>query len=206
MDQSSEPAPVEQDKAVEHDNAVDDAKSDDAKSSDAKSNTGWKIQLGVLCAMLLLALLGMGLSQSSEKGAWGYWLFVVFVYAALGLWRSTRRAKLQGQPVRALIVLELAHWGVLLAFLAVLLLLERQESASDFALMLLALSCCLAGVHFDWLLMIVGGVLTVMVVAMATLEQYSVVLWIIMILVVIAAAAFYYFKSKSGRSVIEPVE
>ena len=51
-------------------------------------------------------------------------------------------------------------------------------------------------VHFDWLLAIMGVVLTVMVVAMATLEQYSVVLWIVMILVAVAAAAFFYFKSK----------
>ncbi len=185
MNQSAEQMPVEITNPVDN----------------AKSNAGWKIQLGVLCAMLLLALFGMGLSQASEKGAWEYWLFVVIVYAALGLWRSTRRAKQQGQTVRALIGRELAHWGVLLAFLAVLLLLERQEivdrqSASDFALMMLALTCCLAGVHFDWLLMIVGVVLTVMVVAMATLEQYSVVLWVIMTLVTIGAAAFFYFKHK----------
>ena len=185
MDQSAEPARVEKTNSV----------------NKASSDGGWKIQLGILSAMLLLALVGMGVSQASEKGAWEYWLFVVIVYAALGLWRSTRRAKQKGQTVRALIGRELAHWGVLLAYLAVLLLLERQEiinrqSASDFALMLLALTCCLAGVHFDWLLMIVGVVLTVMVVAMATLEQYSVMLWVIMALVTIGAAAFFYFKSK----------
>jgi hypothetical protein len=195
MNESAEPVPVEKTNSVEK----------------TKSNAGWKIQLGVLCTMLLLALFGMGLSQASEKGAWEYWLFVVIVYAALGLWRSTRRAKQQGQTVRALIGRELAHWGVLLVFLAVLLLLERQEivdrqSASDFALMLLALTCCLAGVHFDWLLMIMGVVLTVMVVAMATLEQYSVELWIIMILVAIAAAAFFYFKSKRGGSEAATIE
>jgi hypothetical protein len=195
MNDSTEPVPVEKTNSVDN----------------AKSNAGWKIQLGVLCAMLLLALFGMGLSQASEKGAWEYWLFVVIVYAAFGLWRSTRRAKQLGQNVRALIGRELAHWGVLLAFLAVLLLLERQEivdrqSASDFALMLLALTCCLAGIHFDWLLMIMGVVLTVMVVAMATLEQYSVVLWIIMILVAIAAAAFFYFKSKRGGSEAASIE
>jgi hypothetical protein len=161
--------------------------------------------------MLVLALVGMGLSQALEEGAWEYWLFVVVVYAALGLWRSTSKARQAGQTVRKLISRELAHWAILLGFLAVLLLLERREiinrqSASDFALLLLALSCCLAGIHFDWLLMIVGVVLTVMLVAMATLEQYSVVLWIIMILVVIAAAAFFYFKSKGRGSVAEPVE
>ena len=96
----------------------------------------------------------------------------------------------------------MAHWAILLGFLGVVLLLERREiidrtSASDFALLLLAFSCCLAGVHFDWLLLIVGVVLTIMLLAMAMLEQYSVVLWVVMILVAFAAGAFFYFKSKN---------
>ncbi len=168
-----------------------------------QSSPGWKTQFYVLCAMLVLALVGMGLSQALENGAWGYWLFVVIVYAGLGLWRSTRKAKLAGKPVKELIGRELIHWSVLLAFLAILFLLERREiinrdSSSDFALLLLAFSCVLAGVHFDWLLLVIGVVLTVMLVAMATLEQYSVVLWIIMLAVTIAAAALFYLKSKRG--------
>ena len=164
-------------------------------------NNQWKFQLYVLCGMLALALVGMGLTQAMEKGAWEYWLFVVVVYAGLGLWRSTRKAKIDGKPVRELIGRELSHWSVLLAFLGVLLLLERRqiiqrESASDFSLLLLAFSCCLAGVHFDWLLLTIGVVLTVMLVGMATLEQYSIVLWGLMLVVTICAAGFFYLKSK----------
>ena len=167
-----------------------------------KLNQQWKIQFYVLCGMLLLALIGMGLTQALEKGVWEYWLFVVFVYAALGLWRSTRKAKLLGQPVKQLISRELAHWMILLAFLGVVMLLERKEiidrqSASDVALMLLAFSCCLAGIHFDWLLMVVGVVLTVMLVALATLEQYTVALWVIMILVVVGAAAYFFLDRRN---------
>lgn len=167
------------------------------------TSAGWKTQFYVLCAMLLMALVGMGLSQAMENGAWAYWLFVVVVYAGLGMWRTTRKAKQEGRPVKALISRELIHWSVLLAFLGILLLLERREiidreSASDFALLLLAFSCCLAGLHFDWLLLIMGIVLTVMLVAMATLEQYAVVLWLIMIAVTIGAAAFFYYRSKRG--------
>ena len=172
------------------------------------SGSGWKLQFWILCGMLLMALVGMGLSQASEQGAWGYWLVVVVTYAGLGLWRSTRKARQNGLPVRKMIGQELAHWSVLLAFLGILLLLERKEiiereSASDFALLLLAFSCCLAGVHFDWLLLIMGVVLTVMLVAMATLTQYSIVLWVVMVLVVITAAAFFYVKAKRGDVVSE---
>jgi uncharacterized membrane protein YfcA len=184
---------------------------DQATSENGKTGSNWKIQFGILCGMLLLALIGMGLTQALENGAWEYWLFVVVVYAGLGLWRSTRKAKEEGRPIKQLIGREVAHWMILLAFFAVLILLERKEiinrdSSSDVALMLLALSCCLAGVHFDWMLMIVGVVLTVMVVVLATLEQYTVVVWVVMVLAVIAAAAFYYFKAKGSDSVIEKFE
>ena len=177
--------------------------------AESRSGAGWKIQLGALCLMLALALGGMGMTQASKGGAWEYWLFVVVVYASLGLWRTVRRAKQEGNPVFESVAREVAHWAVLLGFLGVLFMLERREiidreSASDSALMLLALSCCLAGVHFDWQMLIVGVVLTVMMVAVATLEQYAVVLWIVMILVVIGAAGFFYLKSSRERIGVWP--
>ena len=100
---------------------------------------------------------------------------------------------------------------IVLAFMGVVMLLERKEiinrdSASYVALMFLGLGCCLAGVHFDWMLTIVGVVLAVMTISLATLEQYTVVVWIIMVFVVIAAGAYYFFKSKDGVSAIEHFE
>jgi hypothetical protein len=193
MNASAEQTPIDENNSVD----------------EATSGSGWKIRLGVLCAMLALALAGMGFTQASETGAWEFWLFVVLVYAALGLWRCSRSAKQTGQSIKKGILRELSHWGTLIGFLAVLLFLERREiidrqSASYFALMLLALSCCMAGVHIDWLLLVVGVVLTIMLVAMATLEQFSV--WIIMMLVAGLAAAFFYIKSKRGGSEVETIE
>ena len=180
-------------------------------SEQAASGGNWKIRLGVLCTMLVLALVGMGLTQASESGAWEYWLFVVVVYAGLGTWRGARSARRAGRSVGKSIGRELAHWGTLACFLAVLLLLVRREiinrdSASYFALMLLAFSCCMAGLHIDWLLMIVGIVLTIMLVALATLEQLTAVLWIFMVFVVCAAAMFFYVQSKRGKLDSESVD
>ncbi len=189
--------------------SVEQPPTDESKSvDDASSSGGWKLRLGVLCAMLALALAGMGFTQASDTGVWEFWLFVVLVYTALSLWRSLRSARQAGRSIRKSIVRELSHWGTLIGFLAVLSLLERREiidrqSASYVALMLLALSCCLAGVHIDWLLLVVGVVLTIMLVAMATLEQFSVVLWLIMLAVVGLAAGFFYIKSKHGDSDVE---
>ena len=180
-------------------------------TEEVASGTGWKIRLSVLCAMLVLALAGMGFTQASESGSWEFWLFIVLVYAALSLWRSSQSAKQSGQSVGKRLVRELSHWAILLVFLFVLLILERREivnrdSASYFALMMLALTCCLAGVHVDWLLLVLGIVLIIMAVAMAMLEQYTVVLWLIMIVVAGLGAAFFYFQSKSGDSKVQQSE
>jgi hypothetical protein len=65
--------------------------------------------------------------------------------------------------------------------------LERKEiinrdSVSYIALIFLTFGCCRAGVHFDWLLINVGVVLTVMTETLATLKQYTVLAWSVMIL------------------------
>ncbi len=185
------------------------SKSADPSVTDkATSGAGWKIRLSVLCAMLVLALVGMGFTQASESGSWELWLFIVLVYAALSLWRSSQSAKQSGQSAGRILVRDLSHWGILLVFLFVLLMLERREivnrdSASYFALMMLALTCCLAGVHVDWLLLVVGIVLMIMSVAMAMLEQYSVVLWLIMVVVAGLGATFFYFQSKTADSKVQ---
>ncbi len=207
MTEPTETIPTDETPAADQTELVEDV----GASEKSGSGSNWKVRLGVLCTMLVLALVGMGLTQASETGAWEYWLFVVCVYAGLGLWRSARSSKQSGKSIGKGLGRELAHWGTLICFLSVLLLLERREiinrdSASYFALMLLALSCCMAGVHIDWMLMVVGVVLTIMLVALATLEQLTAVLWTIMVFVVCLAAAFFYIQSKRGKLDSESVD
>ena len=121
-------------------------------SDGATFGAGWKIRLGVLIAMLVLALAGLGFTLASETGDWEFWLFIVLVYAALGLWRSLRSAQHTAQSISKSVVREVAHWGNLVGFLAVRVIREiiDRQSALYFALMMLTRSCCMAGVHIDW--------------------------------------------------------
>ena len=117
MNEPADPSPTDETDLVDDINLVDET----------NSGRGWKIGFSVLCTMLTLALVGMGLTQASETGAWEFWLFIVLVYGALGLWRSVRSARQTGQSINKSIVRVLSHWGTLLGMLAVLLLLERRE-------------------------------------------------------------------------------
>lgn len=170
---------------------------------ETRAQRGWKLQFGTLCAMLGMAMIGMALNQAEDERAWQYWTLVVFAYAALGIWRSTQRARRSGRPIGSMVSREVGHWLLLLVFMAILLLLEHKalidrESAADFSLLLLAFSCCQAGMHFDWLLLVLGAALTIMVVAVATMEQYSSTLWGVMTVVVLIAAGLFYWKVKHG--------
>ncbi len=187
--------------------AVQDAASD-SKNKSVEPNRrirNWRIRFWALCAMLVLGLVAMGLTQASEKRAWEYWIFVVVVYAGLAIWQTAVRARSDLGLMSKSIVRELLHWGTLVLFLGSLFLLEKQEiinreSASYFALMLLAMTCCMSGVHTDWSRSIVGVVLTAMLITMAYIDQWSVVLWLCMITVAALGAAFFYFQSRRERA------
>ena len=178
---------------------------DDMDAFDQSSSiSSGQIQFALFVLMLLLALGGMGLTQSLESGAWEYWLFVVLVYASIGAWKAVRSARHAGRSVRQGVVREISHWGTLVSFLGVLFFLEQRQvvdrqSASSFALMLLALSCFMAGVHLDWQMLLLGGVLTIMLIAIALLEQYEIALWGIMLGVALAAILFFRFKAKRRK-------
>ena len=44
-----------------------------------------RIQLIVFCTMLILALIGMGVTESREDGGWEYWIFLVLIYGLVSV-------------------------------------------------------------------------------------------------------------------------
>lgn len=158
----------------------------------------WKLEFWLLCGMIFVAFVGLGVTQASSKGAWEFWLLAVIAYCGVGIYHATVVAKRKGEPIWPIALRQLLHWAGLLVILKVLVLFERtdvisREAASDMSLVLLALTCYLAGVHFHWMFVVLGAVLTVLVIVMATIQQF---LWLIMVPVAIASAAIFYIRSK----------
>lgn len=173
-------------------------KGDSGKGGSGKGGSGkgkYHLRMWVFCVMLVLALAGMGLTMSLDKGGWEYWLFVLFVYGGVCIFWAWERAKQSHQPAWKMVRDQALHWGGVLVVFAILLLFERtevinREAASNVALLVLALACFLAGVHFDWAFLLLGVVLAIMAVAIGYLEQY--IVWIIVLPVLIAAGFAYY--------------
>lgn len=161
-----------------------------------------RARVWIFCAMLVLALVGMGLTMSREDGGWEFWIFLLMFYAGVSVFWAWQRAKQRREPVWKMVRTQVFHWSSVLLTFGVLVLFEQtdiisREATADVALLMLALGCILAGVHFEWTFLLVGIVLGVMAIAISYLEQFFV--WLIMLPVIIAAG-WIYLNIRKRRS------
>jgi hypothetical protein len=135
----------------------------------------------IFVGLLVLAIGGAAVSQVQDSGGRLYWLALVLVYGLVSVMRSWFQAKDQGGPVWPMIRAQVLHWlGAWVAIQIVLLFessgMTDRGPAADYALLVLALSAFLAGVHFNWTFMLLGGILAVIAVALQELAQVTVYL------------------------------
>ena len=161
----------------------------------------WKAEFALLCVMLLIAMIGMAVTQASVSGAWEYWMFAVLVFAGVGTFRDFRWARRTHTSFWRSTLKHLVHWSVLLLVMKALFWMERynaisRESASIAAILLLALTSIHAGLHFHWTFAIVGVVLAVMSVVLGVLEQSMLLSWFIVLPLVFGGAFLFYLKAR----------
>src|SRR5262249_7664881 len=143
----------------------------------------WQVASGVAAVMVLLALLGVGLTTTSSTAAPAYWVSLVPVYGVLCMGTAWARAR-HGDGARRLAVFrQLFHWlgiGIALSLdFVVRGTGEETGTASGLnALLVLALGCYLAGVHLEGLFAVVGVLLTLTLIVVAKAEQY---VWLIFV-------------------------
>jgi hypothetical protein len=128
--------------------------------------------------MVVLALVGVGVTQIEPSGGRLYWLFLVLVYAGISIVRAWQRHKGQGRSPWAAIRDQVLHWlGTLVAINIVLWFesvdIASRGAAADYSLLILALSCYLAGVHLHWTYLPLSAVLVVMALGLGYLDQLS---------------------------------
>ncbi len=136
------------------------------------------VDLWLFILMLVLALVGVGITQAEHAGGKLYWLLLILVYAGISLARAWQRANERHAPVWPMIRAQVFHWLGALVAINIVLYFESAEiaprgTAADFSLLILALSCYLAGVHFNWSYALLGGLLAVMAVGLGYLDQLS---------------------------------
>jgi hypothetical protein len=161
--------------------------------SDFTIPPSWKVGAIAAIIMVLLALLGVGLTTTNSSVAPTYWISLVPLYGALCVFTAWRRHDKQLE--RREVIRQVLHWvgiGVALAldFFIRGTGVETGVAAGLNAVLLLALGCFLAGIHLDWLFVLVGLLLGASLVVVAKADQY---LWLMFVVGGLAIAAMVLY-------------
>ena len=157
---------------------------------DPKPHHPWQARLIVAGIMLLLAFLGMIVTQIDKNGGWDYWKWVVAIYALLAIWLSWYMKKMIQSEIPFVLLHELLHWGgvigaVLLVSAYVHLGVMSRYIAGIADLTLVALGIFLAGIYLEKTFLFIGLVLALMAFFSAFITQY---LYAIIIPLMVVAA------------------
>lgn len=164
--------------------------------------SSWKSALGVAIAMVVLALLGVGLSTTNPSAARTYWVSLVPIYAALCVAVAWTRSRQGGSFTWTLVLRQVLHWLVIAVALGLDFYVrgtgqEASTASGLTALLLLSVGCFLAGVHLEWLFAVVGLLLAFTLVCVAKADQY---MWVIFLAGGIAIVAMIGVIKLLGRS------
>jgi hypothetical protein len=151
----------------------------------------WKIGAVTAVLMVLLALIGVGLTTASSRAAPVYWISLVPVYGFLCIATAWSRKRPDGGIDRAAVLRQLLHWlGIALALDLDFFIrgsgAESSLGAGLNALLLLALGCYLAGVHLHAHFTGVALLLVLTLIVGVKADQY---LWMIFIVGALSLAA-----------------
>jgi hypothetical protein len=149
----------------------------------------WKVAAIAAIIMVLLGLLGVGLTTTNSSLASTYWISLVPVYGLLCVATAWRMG---GKRIdRPGVIRQSLHWLGILAALSLDFYIrgsgqETGVAAGLNAMLLLALGCFLAGIHLERLFVVVGLLLAAALVVVAKADQY---LWLMFIVGGVAVAA-----------------
>lgn len=191
------------------------ARDGEAMAASAPSHTGTTPQRGwrryasgqgLFALLIVLSICGMAIADFSARTALVYWLCVVPVFIGASLYAGWSSARARGETVATVVGRHALHWAVLPPALYLIYLLEQtgrlnREDAGLVALLALAVTTFLAGVHFDWRLAVLGGLLAVTAAASAFVEEFF---WLLLLPALAAGAIMMLWKRRDAKSPTPP--
>jgi len=154
----------------------------------------------ILTVLILLSIIGIGITDFSPADSHRYWFAMVPVFAGACLILEWSRARGKGLKWTTIVRPQLLLWlGLLLAVRLAYLLLHTgrldNENIGLIILLLLALTTFFAGIHLGWRLFIVGIFLGIALIGAAYLEEF---VWIFLIIAIVVVAIFLLWRYYAG--------
>lgn len=168
----------------------------------APARHGFGVEELILATLATLSIAGVAVADYSAPSGLHYWLAMVPVFALASLLAGWARARRHGERVATILRTQALHWVALPLAVYLIYVLEdtgrlNREVAGLVALLTLALTTFLAGVHFDWRLAVLGALLGVAAACAALVEEFF---WVLLIPILLAAVAFAFWRRHRARA------
>jgi len=154
----------------------------------------------IYVTLILLALLGMAITNFSPADAHIYWLIMTLIFALGAIVTGWQQAVDKHEKTR-LVTTQLFHWGS--TFVAVMVVYAflhsgqiQNETVSLMILLILSLATFLDGIHVGWQFSVLGILLAISTVIITYLDEY---LWIIAIISLFFMAISFFFNKYIGQ-------
>lgn len=153
----------------------------------------------ILIFLVIVSLVGIGISDFSQKYGFYFWLGTAPVFGLASLIIGWSHARHSGQSWFQILGKQLFHWLALALVMCMIYLFQytgrlNNTDAGIMAMMALSLTTFLAGVHFDWRFYLIGIFLGGATIAIAFIEQFF---WLMLIPIAIIVVILIY---KMGHS------
>jgi hypothetical protein len=155
----------------------------------------------LLAGLAVLSMVGIAIADFSASFSFRYWIAMAPLFAGVSLFTGWSRARTRGRSVATILRVQLLHWSVMPVAVYLVYLLEstgrlNREDAGLVALLSLAVTTFLAGVHFDWRLSVIGAVMAVGAILAALVEEFF---WIFLLLALPVIAVMVWRRRNAGR-------
>jgi hypothetical protein len=159
--------------------------------------------VGVLC---VLVMIGLFLTNVSRLHARYYWSAMFPIFGIVSLWHELAGSSGSAGPVWRTILRQVLHWlGPIVAVQIIFLQLARGQMDADsvalVTLIILAVTCFMAGVHMDRSFYWVSAALALAAVIGTEVEAY---LWMLAAIAIVAIAITLFAATALRRRAIDP--
>lgn len=164
--------------------------------SPTRNNQGW-----IYIILVFLSVGGIAIMDYSDKYGFWYWLLMAVVFGAVSIGLAWKKDQDTPGDQSGRVKKQALHWGTLLVGILLVFLMhsanlfDKPSTPGLLALLLLALTAALAGVHFNWRMAVVGLILAATFVAAVIAEEFF---WILLIVAVVAVIVIFIGKRKSA--------
>jgi MFS family permease len=165
---------------------------DSGSNSPSSRNQGW-----IYSILVFLSVGGVAIMDYSDKYGFYYWILMALVFGAVSIGLAWKRDQDTPGDQSHRVKKQALHWGTLVVGILLIFLMhgaklfDRPSTPGLLALLLLALTAGLAGVHFNWRMAVVGLILAATFVAAVLAEEFF---WILLIVAFIAVVLIFAMR------------